>query len=78
MDELDSEAVGGETVLALASEGRLLGALFVSDTLRKESSAVICALRSMGIEKIAMLTGDRESAARPAYANLIVSQYDRL
>ena len=65
LDELDTQAARGETVLALASEGSLLGALFVSDTLRQESVAVICALRSMGIEKIAMLTGDRESAARP-------------
>ena len=65
VNEMDAQTAGGETVLALASEGRLLGALFVSDTLRQESAAVICALRSMGIEKIAMLTGDRESAARP-------------
>ncbi|MBT9167894.1 MAG: putative cadmium-transporting ATPase [Syntrophomonadaceae bacterium] len=65
IDELDAEAAGGETVLALASEGRLLGALFVSDILRQESFAVISALRSIGIEKIAMLTGDRECAARP-------------
>ncbi|MBS3899014.1 MAG: cadmium-translocating P-type ATPase [Dethiobacter sp.] len=65
MDELDSTPAGGETVLALASEGKLLGALFVSDTIRQESFAVISALRDMGIEKIAMLTGDRDAAARP-------------
>ncbi len=65
VDELDKQSSGGETVLALASECRLLGALFVSDTLRDEGLAVISALRGKGIDKIAMLTGDREGAAKP-------------
>jgi Cd2+/Zn2+-exporting ATPase len=63
--ELDELVQGGETVLALASEEGILGALFVSDTLRSESTAVIASLRELGIEKISMLTGDRLTAAQP-------------
>jgi Cd2+/Zn2+-exporting ATPase len=54
-----------ETVLALAADKDLLGALFVSDTVRLESAAVIAKLRQLGIKEMAMLTGDREQTAQP-------------
>lgn len=67
---LASLAQGGETILALAGESGLVGALFVNDTVRDESRSVIATLRSLGIPNIAMLTGDRERAALPLAALL--------
>ncbi|MDW7651626.1 MAG: cation-translocating P-type ATPase [Bacillota bacterium] len=64
------EVRGGETPVILASNQQVRGALYISDTVREESRAVLDALRSLGIKKLAMLTGDREEAARPLAASL--------
>lgn len=69
-DAVTSQARGGETPVILASAGEIHGALFISDTIRAESRSVLDALRNLGIDKLAMLTGDREEAAKPMAANL--------
>lgn len=63
-DALAKETRGGETMVALASD-QIHGALFISDTVREESKAVLEKIRRLGIQKIAMLTGDRLGAAQP-------------
>lgn len=44
-------------------DGKLLGYLCFNDTARKEAKEGIDTLKSMGIEKTVMLTGDRKEAA---------------
>ncbi len=51
------------SVSYVVSDGVLLGYLCFNDTARKEAKEGIDTLKSMGIEKTVMLTGDRREAA---------------
>ena len=51
------------SVSYVAMNGRLLGYLCFNDTARKEAKEGIDTLKTMGIEKTVMLTGDRREAA---------------
>ena len=53
----------GETALLLAVDTRAVGAIGVRDTVRAEAAETIAQLRELGIEEIAMLTGDRQASA---------------
>ena len=44
-------------------EGRLLGAIELTDEIRPEAARTIRRLRDMGIRRVAMLTGDRKRTA---------------
>lgn len=67
--ETEGVVSGTATAMGLAADGKLYGVLLISDTLREESAAVLKTLRSMGIVRLAMLTGDRAEVA-----NLIASR----
>lgn len=54
----------GETVAHVAIGGRYAGSIVFSDHLRPESKEVMRHLRTLGIEHIIMLTGDKEQTAR--------------
>jgi Cu+-exporting ATPase len=53
----------GNTVMFLAVDSKLLGALALADTAKPSSAKAIADLKSMGLEVI-MLTGDNERTAR--------------
>jgi heavy metal translocating P-type ATPase len=63
LETVEKEA-GGDSVLYLAREGKLMGFICVSDPPRPEASEVIAALRREGIKHVVMLTGDSETTAR--------------
>jgi Cu+-exporting ATPase len=75
---LDSEALArleqleasGQTLLLVARDGRFLGAIGARDCVRPEAAAIIGELRSLNIDDIALLTGDRPSVAQTIAANL--------
>ncbi len=52
----------GKTVMLLAADGELAGALALADTLKEHSAEAVRALQKMGIEVI-MLTGDNRRTA---------------
>jgi Cu+-exporting ATPase len=52
----------------------LLGIIGVRDTVRAEAAGVLAELRSIGIGKIAILTGDREAVARAVAGSLGVTE----
>lgn len=54
---------GGKTPLYFSKDGRVLGMIAVSDTIRGDSASAINELRGMGI-RVVMLTGDNERTAR--------------
>lgn len=62
-DEVKGVGAGTTTAIALAADGKLYGVILISDTLREESADVLKTLRSMGIVRLAMLTGDRAGVA---------------
>ena len=69
----------GQTALLVAvayasgSDWRVLGAIGVRDHLRPEAAEVLAQLRALGIERIALLTGDRAAAAAGVVAALATS-----
>jgi P-type Cu+ transporter len=62
---LTDDADGNETTsLYVARDGVLIGTLAASDTLRPEIPEAFDKLRALGINRIELLTGDNEHAAR--------------
>ena len=53
----------GKTVVLLATNGQVIGAIAVADTLRSESAQAVAGFKAMGLS-VAMLTGDNERTAR--------------
>ena len=53
----------GKTVVLVGERGAAWGVLALRDNLRKNASSAVDALRTLGIERIVMLTGDNERTA---------------
>lgn len=64
----------GQTVLLVARNGTLLGAIGARDRLRPEAPGVLTSLRELGIRDVALLTGDRAAAARPVAEALEITE----
>ncbi|MTJ93246.1 MAG: cadmium-translocating P-type ATPase [Desulfovibrio sp.] len=58
------------SVVHVARDGKVLGALVVADRLKPQSPQAIEDLRHLGVQQIVMLTGDREEQARPVAQQL--------
>jgi Cu+-exporting ATPase len=67
LEQLDAT---GQTALLVARDGVVLGAIGARDKVRPEAADVIRELRALGIQDIALLTGDREAVARSLGAQL--------
>lgn len=61
--------------LYLAIEGRLAAVICIEDPLREEAPSVIRELRSAGIKKIVMMTGDSERTACAIAGRVGVDEY---
>jgi P-type E1-E2 ATPase len=47
----------------VVADGRLLGAIFLTDEIRPEAAKTIRRLRDLGVRRVVMLTGDRRRTA---------------
>lgn len=63
------------TVVHLAHENNCLGHITVSDIIKKEAPTVISELKTLGVTKTVMLTGDNEDAAKEIAAESGVDEY---
>jgi manganese/zinc-transporting P-type ATPase C len=54
----------GEAVMYVAHQDRLAGVIGVRDTIRPEATTALAELRKAGVQRLMMLTGDGEEAAR--------------
>src|SRR5262249_28663420 len=54
----------GQTALVVARDGVVLGVIGARDRVRPEAKVVVEELRRLGINDIALLTGDRAAAAK--------------
>ncbi len=61
--------------LYMAIDGALEAVICIEDPLRKESTAVVRALREAGFSKIVMMTGDSEKTAVAVAARVGVDEY---
>lgn len=59
----------------LTYDGKPIGAIIVSDTVRPESKKVLAELRRLGVQKTVMLTGDSEQSAAQAAEQMGVTDY---
>jgi Cu+-exporting ATPase len=74
IDEFVTQWQGrGATVVAVARDGRLVGALAVTDTLRTTSVRAVAEFRKLGIEPV-LLTGDNLRTARTVAAELGITE----
>jgi len=64
----------GQTALLAARDGILIGAFGARDRLRPEAGALLNELRSLGIDPIVLLTGDRAAAAKAIAQDLAFSE----
>jgi Cd2+/Zn2+-exporting ATPase/Cu+-exporting ATPase len=63
----------GKTLLYVAEDGKLVGALAAADALRPEVPRALAAVRSLGIRHVELLTGDNERTAADLAGRLGVS-----
>lgn len=54
----------GKTTMAVSQNGNFLGVLGLADVARPDVHATLVELQALGIQKLVMLTGDNETAAR--------------
>ncbi len=59
---VDPERMG--TVVYAAQDGHFLGSIVIADAVKKNAQKAICALKSCGVKKTVMLTGDRQDTAK--------------
>lgn len=52
------------TVVYLAEEGKFIGSIIISDQIKEDSSEAIRELKTLGIKKTVMLTGDSKTVAQ--------------
>src|SRR5262249_34164116 len=65
----------GQTPLLVALDNRIVGAIGVRDTVRPEAAQVLAELRSLGIEQIVLLSGDRSRAAAEVAQQLGIDRW---
>ena len=63
------------TVVHVAIDGRYAGCLLIADVVKPHSAEAIRALKSAGVHKTVMLTGDAEPVAKAVSAQLGLDEY---
>jgi Cu+-exporting ATPase len=64
----------GQTALLVARDGVVLGLIGARDRVRPQAASVLAELRAIGIDQIALLTGDRRAAAQRVAAELGITE----
>ena len=63
------------TVVYVATEGKFLGYIVVSDTLKPTAAEAMRLLKAAGVQKTGMLTGDRADVAKEVAGELALDEY---
>jgi len=67
---VDQLYAAGKTVLCIGFGGKPLGILALKDTLRDNAASTVRLLRSLGVRRVMLLTGDRRDQAAEMCADL--------
>jgi Cd2+/Zn2+-exporting ATPase len=67
LEELEKE---GKTTIVVCNETEPIGILGITDQVRKSSASAVQQLKSLGIEKTVLLTGDNEATGRAIAAGV--------
>lgn len=63
------------TIVYVAREGKYLGALVISDSVKEGAAQAIQCMKQVGVKKCVMLTGDRTAAAEAVAAQTGVDEF---
>ena len=66
-----------ETIVVCALDGRYAGYLVIADKPKEDAARAVAELKSLGIEDIRILSGDREALVANLGRRLDVSEADR-
>ena len=69
----DCEHIG--TIIHVAIDGEYAGHIVINDKLKEDSAAAIQALKSLGVNRTVMLTGDRKEVGEDVAQKLGLSEY---
>lgn len=64
----------GLSAVYIAADGRLLGVLYLADRVRPNAKAALALLKTVGVKRVVMLTGDNASVARRVGAELGIQE----
>ena len=68
-------ADAGETALFVAVDGHAVGLLAAADSLREGTARAVRDLRAIGVERILLVTGDREEVARAVAGQVGIEEF---
>jgi Cd2+/Zn2+-exporting ATPase len=71
---LEAAAARGATPLAVLRDGRPLGILAVTDTIRPAARDSVAALRALGVSRVGILSGDHDRSVAGVAAALSISE----
>ena len=63
------------TVIHVAIDGEYAGHIVINDTVKEDSAEAVRALKSLGVKKTVMLTGDRHEVAERVAAELGIDEF---
>lgn len=73
--DLAAEEEQGQTAVMIGNTKGVLGIISIADQIREDAEEVIHDLKSMGIQKVVMLTGDNTRAAKAISDQLRLDEY---
>lgn len=73
-DTVERPGASGEAVVYAAIDGRFAGVVVLRDAVREDAPATLAALRTLGVERILMVTGDIGATANPIAAGLGITE----
>lgn len=74
-NDIPTPAINGGAIIFVALDGKYLGHISISDTLKTNARASIEKLRSVGVKRAIMLSGDRQSEAERVAKELSLDGY---
>jgi Zn2+/Cd2+-exporting ATPase len=72
MQELED---AGHTVIAIGNDNHVCGLISLADSLRENVHAIIAEIKTVGVKRVIMLTGDNEGTARSIAAEAGIDEY---
>jgi Cd2+/Zn2+-exporting ATPase len=72
---IQSEEMDGQTVVLVSNLDQLIGVISIADRIRKDAASLIKKLKSQGVKKVVMLTGDNKRAAEAIAKKLGLDDY---
>jgi Cd2+/Zn2+-exporting ATPase len=72
---LQSEENNGQTTVLVAEDGKIIGAVSISDRIREDAYGLADKLKKAGVKNVVMLTGDNERTAKAVAAKLGLDEY---